>query len=799
MKRSFGRALVRLMIILGGLVAAVVVILGTFVWWVTVHPHDAYRLAERYVLPKDLKLSWAEVHFVPRRITWLHWAVEWRVDKLRVLKTTPRIDLPIEEIGLTFEASVWKPRTHANFAKITLRAPERILLELPAPDESEESAPKNPFELIREYVDKLAVGARYLTVDGIEVDLRNVRLIRPAGDLTLAFALNKPIEGRDPRVFGFSLAASTGKMAAGLKGDADLGRLGGTEPFLSVLATFEGAGARVAGELNSTYAADVLTANFNGDVSYQKGADVIRAKPVLKLVADQTHADLTVTTGLTGLPGPLKTIDPLRATVKVPFESGRLWGTTASRVQVSAPVDLFFVNKASRAALEEGCACRLPTSLRVDLRGDVWLNGILNGASARRRAADLRLEIEPVENKLFAIKLAAGLRAYREKDQFTFEPQLDSEAHLRSYHVLRNILDARNVMIPAPFDVLDGTVDVTAHGPLDRDESGTRTPIDIKLALESAHQKVLLNSTVTLALASTLKSLDVIVKLMIENFTVQLPPLEPLAGLPPVTGDQRVQMHPPKPATPVGQPRAPKPGDGFKVRVFFAVNTKTPGAIRLLSQLANPHVPITVNVDRAANGDLTGAVQLEPFGITYLRRTVHVEHMRVMMDERDPANFPVDGRVRLDQTQYKIFVDVSGTVRAPAIRLSSEPYLSRQEIISVLLYDRTSDRLAGGDAETAGSFEAAMADRAIGLFGLWAFASTPIKSFSYNPVTKVYSATVQLADGLTAGVGTNWEEAASFEVRKRVSRRWVLTASWSPSETTGDQVGSLVLQWEKRF
>jgi hypothetical protein len=57
---------------------------------------------------------------------------------------------------------------------------------------------------------------------------------------------------------------------------------------------------------------------------------------------------------------------------------------------------------------------------------------------------------------------------------------------------------------------------------------------------------------------------------------------------------------------------------------------------------------------------------------------------------------------------------------------------------------------------------------------------------------------VDLGGGITASVGTNWERAASLEVRKRVSRRWVLTASWSPTESN-EQVGKLVLQWEKRF
>lgn len=237
---------------------------------------------------------------------------------------------------------------------------------------------------------------------------------------------------------------------------------------------------------------------------------------------------------------------------------------------------------------------------------------------------------------------------------------------------------------------------------------------------------------------------------------------------------------------------------GFKSRVFLEVKTEQPGAIRLLSPLAKPYVPVTVNLKAASRGEPSGYLRLEPFTLSYLRRKVAVEKLQISMAAKEEDAMPIDGKFRIDQTDYKVFIGVAGTLESPIVQLSSDPYLSRNDIISVLLYDRTSSELISADAETAGSFEAALADRAIGLFGLWAFATTPIKSFTYNPVTKVYSATVELGGGITAGVGTNWEQAAHLEVRKRVSKRWVLTASWSPSGER-EQVGKLVLQWEKRF
>src|SRR5262249_54500023 len=162
-----------------------------------------------------------------------------------------------------------------------------------------------------------------------------------------------------------------------------------------------------------------------------------------------------------------------------------------------------------------------------------------------------------------------------------------------------------------------------------------------------------------------------------------------------------------------------------------------------------------------------------PFDLIYLHRTMHIDQLRVILDDRESADYAIDGLLRIAATQYKITIAISGSLRSPLIKLSSEPGLSRSDIISVLLYDRTSDQLVSADRETVGSFESAISDRAIGLLGLWVFASTPIRSFSYNSLTKVYSATVRLSEGTTASIGTNWEEAAQLEVRKRVTRRWV--------------------------
>jgi hypothetical protein len=287
--------------------------------------------------------------------------------------------------------------------------------------------------------------------------------------------------------------------------------------------------------------------------------------------------------------------------------------------------------------------------------------------------------------------------------------------------------------------------------------------------------------------------LNLSVKVSVADLQLQLPPLNPVGGIPKVAPDARI-LKKPKLVTVVNTGNRRKLRIGFD----FEVATVKPGAIRLLSKYAQPYLPVSLAVNATEKTQAQGFIQAEPFKVEYLRRVVQVEKFRLDLEDIKKNVLPISGRLRIDQASYKIYINFEGTVQQPQVVLSSDPYLSQNEIISVLLYGRTSDQLVSADAQTAGSFEAAMADRAIGLFGLWAFAATPIQSFSYNPITKVYTATVMITDDLTAGIGTNWEEATRLELRKRVSNRWMLTASWAPNDA-GETEQSLVLQWENRF
>lgn len=748
--------------------------------WAIRNPH--------YFLPSDLKISWEKMNFSVQKTDWLTWNLNWEVLQLHIEKKDPMLDLPVDRFALQSKLSFFAKGPWLSFSDITMHANEASRIKLNDSPPTKE-AELNPFERFQSYLGYLRTGARWTSVEKINIDIPSFTILNPQDKSVahISTLISKPFaDDADLLAVKFSVAAAGHNISGQMW--LNVNEIDKPSPFVSMRFESKGPSLNIQGDLKGIY--QNLEPRLHGhfEVRYRQGKRIIKTHSDLSLAMRASGAQLRLGSSIENLPGPLPKLNDLKFDLEVPFDSGLAWSKKPARFKLVAPVNLFFVDRNMRPPLERSCHCKIPEKLMVNYEGRAWIEPMLDGRTEKTSVVESRLSVENIDNKLLHIDLNADVKVEKEKEQWLLEPRMDSRLTVRSFQGLRQFLDARNVMIPAPFDVLDGQIELSARSSVDHDDKMIRSAVEVKVDLASKRQRVLAESTIKLDLSRNFKSLDIFVHSLLKEIRLELPPLDPIRGIPSVQTDPRLVFKNEKPTT----------RSNFKLHLFFDVETARPGSIQLLSKLAVPYAPLSLDINTSSKGASAGFVRLEPFDISYLRRRVHVERLQISLNENNNDDFPLSGRFQIDQTAYKVFIDLGGTVDSPIVTLSSEPFLPRADIISVLLFDRVNDQLVSTDADTAGSFDAALADRAIGLFGLWAFATTPIRSFYYNPVTKVYTATVQLADGLTAGVGTNWERAAHLEVRKRVSRRWVLTASWSPNEDRS-QVGKLVLQWEKRF
>ncbi len=783
--KRIAKLVLTLSLILASLVLVVLLSTAGSIYWILNYPESAWRFASRYILPDDLKVTWESMDFDWRKKAWNEWGFAWSTKNLAVTKGQPKVNAGVSTAEAKWGFNFLSDKPTFEFERIDLQTREKSFVQL---EPSKEKSPEQSiYQMVNNALGYLSQSNKFLVFHSMNVKVVNFQLRmanQDAWDLNgSAIKLPHPAINQEIQ---FNISALSKLMSAEAKGYLNGRLLGTQQQFLQIETQVKTADWSVQGTIYGVFHNEKLSVQSKPRITISGSKSPTEIQPEIALVLAEKGMDVKTQMDVTGVPGPVVHLNKITALMHMPFENDVMWAEVATTLQAEIPIDLFLVDKDMRAPLEKACRCKLPEEFQASVNGKAWLEKYFGQNKTRQKLAEIRVKFKSVKNKLFSADLAADVNVFGENHKWSFEPKLDADIMIHSFQGLREYLDAKGVIIPAPLDVLEGTIGITAKSPISSSETNLHTAVQIALDFKSPTQAVMIDSKVILELANTFKSLDIDVDALIRTLSLDLPPLDPVLGIPALASDPRILRQAPKKVKPQ-----------FQVRVVTRVRTEKAGAIRLSSKFAKPNVPISVLVN-AVGADSTGYVRFEPFAVSYLRRKIFVEKVNISLAKNDEDDLPVEGRFRIEQGGYKIFITMSGTVQSPSVLFSSEPMLSKNDIISVLLYGRVANQLVSNEAETTGNVNAALTDKAVGIFGLWAFASTPIQSFSYNATTKVYTATVDLGNGVTAGVGTNWEQATNFELRKRVSSRWVLTASWAPNQYNR-QEGRLVLQWEKRF
>ena len=782
--------------VIGTIAALLLLIVGTAsvaLIWAYENPLKAWHLTEEHILPKDLKVTWKNVKFDGTRIGGVGFMFDISIDDLHVIKGSPNIDFPIDHLRV--RASIFPMERSARVHLVEASAEKDLVMT--ADPNAPPTPEKSPFQQIQYVLRILEMIHDRSPIE--ELDAKATRFVyrlSSGADLAMAVQLKQIKDKTTDANFTLYLPGET-DLQISAEASLDFAKMKSSRPFLFAKLRFKGTGVDTIQKIELS--SDGVKSNLasSGLVLFQKDKLSLRIEPKLSVDFTASEARLQLTGSVDGISGPLKSLTGIRLDLTAPIEANSAWSEKPSLFSLFVPADLFFIDKLQRKNLEAACECSLPRKANIRAKGRVWLDAFVANFKAGHQASpalEADVQIDKIENKVFALALAGKVKmdistdAKAEK-KYLFQPAVDCSFDVSRFLALRPVLEANGILIPAPIDILDGELRFRAEGPVATTERGSQFPLNLEIDLTGKGQVVRGSAYATVDVNSRFTEVHFDVDAKIISLVLDLPPLRPLDGVPRVAADSRFMK------TPKVPPKPPR----FKLSFNFTIQTTSPDSIRLKSEYFQPYLPLAISIQAANGRDNTGYISLQPFDITYLRRTVHVETLVINLNGDDGSDFPMKGRFRVKQTDYTVFIDVDGGTKSPNITFSSEPYLSKDEIISVLLYDRTANQLEASDAETSGGVQAAIADKAIGLFGLWAFASTPIKSFSYNPVSKVYTATVAVSDDVTAGIGTGWEAATHLELRKRVSKRWSLTAAWTPATQEESAVSKLVLQWEKRF
>jgi hypothetical protein len=774
-----------LSLILASLILVIFLFTVGATYWILNNPQSAWNFASRYLLPEDLKISWEAMDFDWQKKSWTEWEFAWSTKNLVVLKSNPQINVGMIKAEADFGLNFWNDKPTLELNRLVLQAREKSFYQV---SETKTSSPEQSiYQIVNNALSYLSQSNRYFIFNVVDLQIAEFQLRlsnQKKWDLSGTVLKNPSVD--NSQVIQIKLSATSSDLTAEAKGELNGALLQSDQSFLKMEVSVIAAAWSYHGGLLGIFKDDVLQIQSQPKIELGDRKKPLVIIPQLQLSVSETALDVKAQTAVTGLPGPISNLQKVEASLRVPLQNDSLWSASPAILHMDIPVDLFLIDKNMRAQLERACRCKLTEEFHATVNGKAWLKKYFSENSSREKIAEANLKFKSVKNKLFSADLAANIEVSRKYKDWLFAPRLDADITIHNFQGIRRYLDAKGVIIPAPLDILEGTIDISAKSPVAQQEDKLLTTILVAINLKSPTQVMGADAKINLQLATNLKSLDVDVDAMIRTLKLDLPPLDPVLGIPAIASDSRILRVPHETVSPK-----------FKVRVVSRLRTEKAGAIQLSSRFVKPNIPLSLLINSQGT-ESTGFVRFEPFTVNYLRRKIDVEKINISLAKNEEEDLPIDGRFRIEQGGYKILINLSGTVQSPSVLLTSDPVLSKSDIISVLIYGRVASELVANEAETAGNINAAVADRAVGLFGLWAFASTPIQSFSYNSTTKVYTATVDLGNGVTAGVGTNWEQATNFELHKRVSTGWMLTATWAPNQANR-QEGRLVLQWEKRF
>lgn len=799
--KIFKRVLLTLLITITTLVIAILIGLA----WVVHNPRVVYNYVEKNYFPKDLKLHVTDHTYTVKYFGFTSLRFQLDLENLKASKTIPEMDLMFENIKLDLGLEFFKPKlTIYNFQTVSKTASKFHLPDAPVEEKNSETSLKTQIDQFKNY---LALVHRYLVIDNILIAIDNLDF-KPANQLPLNISalLTTP----EKKIYQLKTDVKSENYTLGVVADLNGFEWVQDKEFLNLKVDFKHTSASLNTETSLKPKDGFFNVYTQGNATYLFAEKKIKIQPKLNLELSDSQVVADLDLNLDNLPGPVTRIRGIDAKLTVPITNEYAFKLEPSKLTINAPTEINFINAKTKSELETKCDCKFPQKAVVRLASNFLIPNVLSTSKDTLDIGFADIKVDSFTNEVFDIDFQTKTSISKINRLYDFKPNIDLQVLIKSFKRLAPIADYFGLMIPAPLDVLDGTIKLSS-GTAEILEKSYKLPFNVDIDLKSKNQKIKLQDVTSVEMSKDFKNVRLHNNVIIDDMILELPELSPAGGIPRFGGDDRIFTDNRikdalKKGEKVLEPSSKKnrtvnqaATTKLKFEMWTDVKTTKKNSIQLKSKYFKPHMPMNISFETTSDLENSGVIHIEPFNVVYLRRTARLEKMKLELNKKIPEKIFVDGQFTVQQSFYKVIIDVNGDSAAPNIVLSSEPELSRADIISVLLYDKTRDQLVPSDVETAGGVEAAFTVKALGLFSLWALASTPIRSFNYNPVTKVYTATLVLGDGLTAGIGSDWESAAQFELRKRLTKRWVLTGRWVSGTNNRRDRSELVLQWEARF
>lgn len=432
-----------------------------------------------------------------------------------------------------------------------------------------------------------------------------------------------------------------------------------------------------------------------------------------------------------------------------------------------------------------------------DLSGTLAVHGRTHAkaSSAGRFETRVDLKLGPVKGYGgFSLAANADL-AGPAGGSFIEERRASVKAVIGSFGGLVRFFDGTEYAVPAPLNALDGTVEIAAGFAGRAGDERQTVEFSAKTELASAKQALItaLKGT-AVSRRDAVPALKVEVDVGLKRIVLQLPYLE-IKGASAPMADRRIKTGEPKRDAAVDAARAgtaAKPASAVDYDV--RVHTETP--IVLSSNLIRSPVPISLSLFARPEG-LSGTVRVESFDMEVFRQNARIDHITLTPAPKG-AETALDGKIIYKRNDVTVNILLLGTTAKPTVVFESDPPMTQNELVALVLYGKMPNELDSDQKASAGNATAAMTNGAFGLASLYLFASTPVDSVGYDAATQSYQVKFKLPGGATLAVGSNLQESKTLSLRKRLARHWELQTEAGNASGEGSAITTF-LQWFQRY
>lgn len=372
-------------------------------------------------------------------------------------------------------------------------------------------------------------------------------------------------------------------------------------------------------------------------------------------------------------------------------------------------------------------------------------------------------------------------------------PDFRAVLKIPSFAELRKAVAGSHYEIPAPFYPLEGPVSLQA---VLGKPSGRSLPFDVTVdsQLKGATQSFVTSSKATVLIhnAFTKKmKIDIDAHAHLADVLLEAPPLR-LEEPPQAMLDKRFQT---------SHERKKELEEALKAtpsNVSWKLKISSGQPVRIRTNLLEAPIPLAVDLRLSSQSRMAGTIEVKPMPVEVFHRKAEVETVKLTFRENSSVT-EVNGLLLYRNPEVLVRILILGSAQEPRVVFESDPPLSQQQVVSLLLFNKSVQELNEEEASSSASMSQALADGAFGLFSLLFLSSTPVESVGYDPVSDTYSVRLRVGSKTTVSVASDTQGDRQYGIRRRIGRRWALRTELQRNEDRGNTSLLTLLEWFNRF